>query len=114
VLAAIGVYGLVVQSVARRLREIGIRLALGAESTGVVWTVTRRVLAASVVGLIGGSVAAIALANTLKGLLYGVAATDAWSFVSADAVLLAVTAIAAVVPAIRATRINPIDVLRAE
>jgi predicted permease len=114
VLAAIGVYGLVVQSIARRLREIGIRLALGADATGVLWTVTRRVLEASIAGLAAGSNAAVALANTLKGLLYGVAATDAWSFVSAGAALLAVTAIAAVVPAIHATRINPVDVLRAD
>ena len=114
VLAAIGVYGLVVQSVGRRLREIGIRLALGAETNGVLWTITRSALAAGVAGWLCGSVAALALANTMKGLLYGVAATDAWSFVSAGAALLAVTAIAAVVPAFRATRINPVDVLRAE
>ena len=80
----------------------------------MLWTVTRRVLEASIAGLAAGSIAAIALANTLKGLLYGVAATDAWSFVSAGAALLAVTAIAAVVPAIHATRINPVDVLRAD
>ena len=114
VLAAIGVYGLVAQSVGRRLREIGIRLALGAETNGVLWTITRSALAAGVAGWLCGSVAALALANTMKGLLYGVAATDAWSFVSAGAALLAVTAIAAVVPAFRATRINPVDVLRAE
>ena len=114
VLAAIGVYGLVVQSVVRRLREIGIRLALGAETTGVIWTVTRSALVAGVAGLLCGSIAAVMLASTLKSLLYGVAATDAWSFLSADAALLAVTAIAAVVPAIRATRVNPVDVLRAE
>ena len=100
VLAAIGVYGLVVQSVARRLREIGIRLALGAEGGRVIWTVTRRVLAAGVAGVLCGSVAALALANTMKGLLYGVAAADAWSFASADAALVAVTVIAAVIPAI--------------
>jgi len=61
-----------------------------------------------------GSVAALALTNTKKGLLYGVAATDAWSFISAGAALLAVTAIAAVVPAFHAARINPVDVLRAD
>src|SRR6185295_18787889 len=80
VLAAIGVYGLVVQSVARRLREIGIRLALGAEANRVLWTITRSALAAGVAGLLCGSLATFALANAMKGVLYGVAATDAWSF----------------------------------
>ena len=114
VLAAIGVYGLVAQSVARRLREIGIRLALGAGSERVVWTIARGALGSAIAGLLGGSIAAFALANTMKRLLYGVAATDAWSFFSAGLALLAVTALAAVVPALRATRINPVDVLRAE
>src|SRR5207253_3213725 len=108
VLAAIGVYGLVAQSVARRLREIGIRLALGAESERVVWTIARGALGSAIAGLLGGSIAAFALANTMKRLLYGVAATDAWSFFSAGLALLAVTAIAAVVPALPATPINPV------
>ena len=114
VLAAIGAYGLVVQSVAQRLREIGIRLALGADANRVLWTVARRTLGAGVVGLLGGSLAAFALANTMKSLLYGVAATDAWSFVTACAALFAVTAMAAAVPAYRATRIDPAIVLRSE
>jgi predicted permease len=113
-LAAIGVYGLVVQSVARRLREIGIRLALGADANRVLWTIARSTLGAGVVGLLCGSLAAFALANTMKSVLYGVAATDAWSFVASGAALLAVTALAAIVPARRATRIDPARVLRAD
>jgi ABC-type antimicrobial peptide transport system permease subunit len=113
-LAAIGVYGLVVQSIARRMREIGIRLALGADPRGMVWVVARRALAAGVAGLLGGSIAAVMLANAMKSLLYGVVATDAWSLVSAGTTLLAVTAATAFAAAARATRINPVEVLRAE
>jgi len=114
VLAAIGVYGLVVQSVARRMREIGIRLALGAEPRTVLWVVSRRALAAGVGGWICGSIAAVLLASAMKSLLYGVVATDAWSLVSAGATLLAVTAATALAAAARATRIDPVEVLRAE
>ena len=113
-LAAIGVYGLVVQSVARRLREIGIHLALGAEASRVLWTIARGTLAAGAAGLVCGSLAAYALANTMKSLLYGVAPTDAWSFAAAGAALLAVSVLAAIVPARRATRIDPAIVLRAD
>jgi predicted permease len=113
-LAAIGTYGLVVQSVVQRMRELGIRLALGANPRQLPWVVARRALGASVAGLIGGAIAATMLANAMKGLLYGVVATDAWSLVSAGATLLGVTAVTAFAAGARATRINPVDVLRAE
>jgi predicted permease len=113
-LAAIGVYGLVVQSIARRMREIGIRLALGADPRAVRWVVARRALAAGVAGWVCGSIGAMLFASAMKSLLYGVAATDAWSLVGAGAVLLAVTAATAFAAAARATRINPVEVLRAE
>jgi predicted permease len=114
VLAAIGVYGLVSQSVAERMREIGIRLALGAGTNDVIGTVTRRVVVAAAIGLVGGSAAALAMASTLQALLYGVRATDAVSFIYAGMAMLIVTAIAAFVPALRATRIDPAQVLRGD
>ena len=113
-LAAIGVYGLVAQGVARRTREIGIRLALGAEGNDVMRSVTRPALAAAIVGSLFGSAAALVLANTLQALLYGVRATDAASFITAATALLAVTAVAAFFPAFRATRIDPVHVLRTD
>lgn len=113
-LAAIGVYALVAQGVAQRTREIGIRLALGASANDVMRTVIRRALIAAVVGAVLGSVAALALANVMEALLYGVRARDASSFAFAATVLLVVTVAAALVPAIRATRVNLVRVLGAE
>jgi hypothetical protein len=108
------VYGLVSQSVAQRMREIGIRLALGAGTNDVIGTLTQRVIVAAVIGLVGGSAAAPAMARTLQALLYGVRATDAVSFVYAGMAMLIVTAIAAFVPALHATRIDPAQVLRGD
>jgi predicted permease len=113
-LAAIGVYGLVAQAIQQRLRDIAIRLALGAEPGRVVAVVTRGALVAGVCGCAIGIGAALALAGTLERLLYGVRATDAVSFGSATLSLLLVTAIAAFIPAYRATRIDPVTVLRAD
>jgi putative ABC transport system permease protein len=114
VLAAIGAYGLVSQNVAQRMREIGIRVALGARRRDVVRLVTIRALAAATAGCVLGSVAALVLARALSALLYGVRATDALSFIAAAAALLAVTAVAALIPAARANRIDPVRVLAAE
>jgi len=82
------------------MREIGIRL-VAAQASHVMCTVTRHALVTGLTGSIFGSAAAPALASTLEDVLYGVRAKDAFSFASAPATLLAVTAIAAVVPAIR-------------
>jgi predicted lysophospholipase L1 biosynthesis ABC-type transport system permease subunit len=113
-LAAIGVYGLVSQNVAQRMREIGIRLALGATRYDVLRAVMIHALAAATVGCVCGLVSALALANTLSALLYGIRATDALSFIAAALALLAVTALAAFIPAARATRIDAVRVLTAD
>jgi putative ABC transport system permease protein len=113
-LTAVGVYGLVSQNVARRAREIGIRLALGARTMRVIDTVARGALTAAVAGAVCGCVAAFWLSATLESLLYGVEARDARSFLFAASVLLGVAALAALVPALRATRIDPIRVLRSD
>jgi putative ABC transport system permease protein len=113
-LAAIGVYGLVSQAVTQRLRELAIRLALGAEPIGLVGTIIRRALAVAVAGLAAGMVAAFVLSHTLEALLYGVRPRDAASFGAAGAALLVVTAIAAFVPALRASRVDPANVLRGD
>ena len=114
VLAAIGVYGLVSQGVAQRMREIGIRLALGAGGIEIITAVTRQAVITAAMGAAGGVVLAFALSRTLEAVVYGVRATDASSFAVAAFVLLAVAAIAALLPALRATGVNPVQILRRE
>jgi predicted permease len=113
-LTAVGVYGLVTQSVERRAREIGIRVALGARALLVIRTVARGVLTTAAAGALAGCAAALALGGALKSVLYGVDARDPASMLVAVAVLLGVAGIAALIPALRATRIDPIQVLRSE
>ena len=111
-LAAIGVYGLVTQAVTERMREIAIRIALGAHPRVVMTTFVRRALAAGVAGLAIGIGVALMLAQTLQSLLYGVRMGDTASLMVAGVLLLAVTGVAAWVPALRATRVDAVNVLR--
>ncbi len=113
-LTAVGVYGLVTQSVERRAREIGIRVALGARAMPVLRMVARGALTAAAAGALAGCAAALALGGVLQSVLYGVDARDPASMLFAVAVLLAVAGIAALIPALRATRIDPVRVLRSE
>jgi hypothetical protein len=114
VLVAIGIFGVVSYVVRQRTREIGIRMALGAQPGMVVQQLTGQGVRLTIVGLILG-LAVSALATRLLGrLLYGVAATDAFSFAVVAAVLVLTVALAAYVPARRATRIDPISTLRYE
>ena len=94
-LAAIGVYGLVAQTVNQRLREIAVRMALGAAPRTVMAALVRGTMAASLAGLAAGIVAALGLAQSLQGLLYGVQPRDSAALVGAGGLLLAVTAVAA-------------------
>jgi putative ABC transport system permease protein len=113
-LTAVGVYGVVAQGVERRAREIGIRVALGARATQVIRMVARRAVTTAAVGAVVGCAAALSLANALKSVIYGVDARDPASMLFAAALLLGVALLAALVPALRATRIDPIRVLRSE
>lgn len=111
-LAAIGLYGVMSEAVTRRTREIGIRMALGAESAQVLWMVLRGAAAMVLVGGVVGIPTVLVLARYADSLLFGVKAQDPATLVGAVFLLLAVTAFAAFLPALRATRVQPMEALR--
>ena len=111
VLAAIGVYGVMSHAVAQRSREIGIRVALGADRTSVLGFVMKRGLALTLVGLLIGLVVGFAVTRLLRNLLF-VSPGDPLTFALISLLLLLVALVAVLVPAIRATGLDPIQVLR--
>jgi putative ABC transport system permease protein len=113
-LAAIGLYGVIAYAVARRTREIGIRVALGAAPAAVVAMVMRQGITVAVAGIAVGALLAGPAARALSAGLYGVGALDPAAWVSAIAVLLGAAAIANYVPARRASRVDPSIALRIE
>jgi putative ABC transport system permease protein len=113
-LAAIGIFGVVSEAVNQRTREIGVRMALGAEAADVVQMIMRRSLALSAVGIAAGVGASIYLTRFLESLLFGVKSTDIVAFLLAGVVLLAVALLSGYLPARRASRIDPAAVLRSE
>jgi ABC-type antimicrobial peptide transport system permease subunit len=113
-LAVIGLYGVMAYTVARRTREIGVRMALGAVPGDVVWLVMREVLLLVGSGIVLGLLAAAALGRLIASQLYGVTATDPLTIVGAAALLLFVALVAGYLPARRATRVNPVLALRYE
>jgi putative ABC transport system permease protein len=112
VMSAIGLYGVIAYSVTRRWREIGIRLALGAQSADVLQSVVGTGLLMVAAGLVVGLGAAYFLAGSLRSVLFGVAPIDAVTFVAAAALIALVAGAAVFLPAQRATGIDPISVLR--
>ena len=113
-LAAVGVYGVMAYSVAARTREIGVRIALGAQPRAVFGMIVRQGLGAAVVGLVLGLAGAVALGGVLTKLLFGVSPTDAPTFIGVAAILLCVTLAACLIPARRAVRVDPLEALRSE
>ena len=111
-IAGIGLFGVLSYTVALRAREIGVRAALGAQVHDIVGLVVRQSMAIAVAGVAAGLVASLWLTRALQGYLYGVTPRDAASFAAVGAVLLAVAALASVVPARRAARVDPVKVLR--
>jgi ABC-type antimicrobial peptide transport system permease subunit len=113
-LAAIGLYGVMAFVVARRRKELGIRLALGADPGQVVWIVMKEVLLLLAIGLAVGLPAAIGLGRFVGSQLYGIQASDPWMAVATTTVLAFVSAAAGFIPARRASRIDPNLALRYE
>ena len=110
-LASIGLYGVMAYQVAQRSKEIGVRMALGAQKRDVVGLILRRGLRLTFLGLALGVIAALALGQSIRSMLYGVEATDPVAFVSAALVLALVAVLASYIPARRATTANPVTVL---
>ncbi len=114
VLACVGLYGLLGYSVARRTREIGIRVALGAPQRGVRWMIVSRALGLLAAGVAFGIPAAWLLSRWVESMLFGVTPADPWVIAGAAALLATAGMLAAYFPARRATRVDPITALRHE
>ncbi|MGI8961074.1 MAG: ABC transporter permease [Bryobacteraceae bacterium] len=113
-LAVIGLYGVMAYTVARRTREIGIRMALGAIQGNVIWMVMKEVLILITAGVLVGVPAAIGLSGLVKSQLYGLAPHDPVTLIWSTAVLATVACLAGFFPALRASRVDPMQALRHE
>jgi putative ABC transport system permease protein len=114
VLAAIGIYGVISVATAQRTREFGVRLALGAERGQILGMVLRQGAALTLGGLAIGIAAALALGRVMAGFLYGITPTDPLTLAGVTVLLAVVAFVACVVPARRATQVDPLVALRAE
>jgi ABC-type antimicrobial peptide transport system permease subunit len=113
-LSAIGTYGVLAYAVTERRREVGIRMALGASERGVLLMVLRQGMTLAVVGVVVGLVGAAFLTRLAVSLLFGVKPGDPMVFALVSAFMLAVAAAASLIPARRATRVDPLVALRAD
>jgi ABC-type antimicrobial peptide transport system permease subunit len=114
VLAAVGLYGVVAHSVTERTREIGVRMALGAEQSQVLQLFVVHGLGTALVGTIAGLGGALMLSRWLEGMLFGVEPTDPVTFAAVALLLLIIAAAACYLPARRASRVDPLVALRCE
>jgi putative ABC transport system permease protein len=114
VLAVMGIYGVIAYLVAQRTQEIGIRLALGAPRSAVLWLVSAQGLRMALTGVAIGLIGTVFAARSMASLLYGISALDLVTLASASVALVAIALAACALPARRAARIDPMRALRAE
>ena len=114
VLAVVGVYGVMSHLVAQGSHDIGVRMALGAERSGILLMVLRQGLELTGAGVVAGLLGAVALTRVMASLLFGVSTTDLVTFPAVPLVLIATAMLATYVPALRATRVDPVVALRDE
>jgi len=113
-LGAVGIYGLIGYDVARRTREIGLRMALGADQRGVLGLVVRQGMTLAGAGVVLGVAGALVMSGVVSGLVFDVSVRDPLIFAGAPAVLLAVSLVAAFIPARRAAAVDPMEAIRVE
>jgi ABC-type antimicrobial peptide transport system permease subunit len=113
-LAGVGLYGLLAYSVLRRTKEIGVRMALGAQPRGVVWMVAKRALGLVALGVAFGVPAAWMLSQSIQSMLFGLTSTDRGVVTAAVLLLVGTSLAAASIPARRAARVDPMIALRHE
>jgi ABC-type antimicrobial peptide transport system permease subunit len=111
-LAAVGIYGVMSYAIAQRTREIGIRMALGARRSDVLQLALGEGLRLVSVGVLIGLAAAFVLTRVMASLLFGVTPTDAATFITISVMLMSVATLASYIPALRATKVDPIFALR--
>jgi putative ABC transport system permease protein len=114
VLSALGLYGAIAYSVSQRTREFGVRIALGGERKDVLILVMKEGLWQAITGIIAGTMVALATARAMAGLLFGVTSTDPLTFAGVALLLLATAVTACYIPALRATKVDPMVALRYE
>ncbi|HLM56547.1 MAG TPA: FtsX-like permease family protein, partial [Pyrinomonadaceae bacterium] len=113
-LAVTGVYGVMSYAVARRTHEIGVRVALGARRRDILGLVLGRGMRLTLFGVAAGALGAVTSTRLMSGLLYGVSPSDPWSLLAVSALLVAVAFLACLIPAYRATKVDPVVALKTE
>ncbi len=113
-LAVVGLYGVVSYSVNTRLREMGVRIALGAAGGSIRGLILRRSLGLALIGITLGAVGAAGITRLMSSLLFEVGAADPLTFVATAAIMMAAALLASLAPAWRATRVDPVRILKAE
>ena len=113
-LAMVGIYGVIAYSVVQRTREIGVRIALGAQRLDVLWMVLRQAVVMGIAGVAIGTLGSFYATRALDSLVFGITPRDPATFSAVALLLLGVAFVAALIPALRATRVDPSSALRAE